>query len=122
MAPRANWGKLIPAFDFSKWSESGARVELAKLHFPVLTAYYSNKLGDYVPADVVQELLAIEIKESDELIAGKIVALKTHLKISDSANCNRLANELLMISSNEESPAVFVAEFIRDLLAKRVST
>ena len=119
MAPRANWDKLIPAFDFGKWSQSGARVELAQLHFPVLSAYYGNRLGDYVPADVVQELLAVENKESDSLIAGKMVALKTHIKISDSANCSRLANELLMITSNEESPAVFLAEFIRDLLAKR---
>ena len=118
MAPRANWDKLIPAFDFDKWSEVGARVELAKLHFPILATYYGNSLREYLPSDVVQELVSIVFNETEALISVKVAALQTHIKISDSANCVRLANELLMITSNKDSPAVFLAEFVRDLLAK----
>jgi hypothetical protein len=119
MAPRANWDKLIPAFNFGKWSEAGARVELAKSHFPVLATYYGNPLGKYSPTDVVQELVSIAFDETEALVSVKVAALQTHIKISDSANCVRLANETLMITSNEHSPAVFLAEFVRDLLAKR---
>ena len=118
MAPRANWDKLIPAFDFGKWSEVGARAELAELHFPILTTFYGNPLSDYLPTDVVQELVSIAFKETEVLVSVKVAALQTHIKISDSANCVRLANELLMITSNKDSPAVFLAEFVRDLLAK----
>jgi len=118
MAPRANWDKLMSAFNFENWSDIGERRAMAQKHFPVLTAYYANKLGQYVPADVVQELLAIEANRTDTLTSGKMAALQTHIKISDSANCLRLANELLLISTNEESMGVFLAQFVRDLLAK----
>jgi len=118
MAPRVNWDKLMPAFDFESWSDLGDRRALAQNHFPVLTAYYENKLGQYVPAEVVQELVAINVNGADALTAGKMAALQTHIKISDSANCLRLATELLMISTNEETTAVFLAQFVRDLLAK----
>ena len=118
MAPRVNWDKLVPAFDFKAWSDVDGRSALAQKHFPMLTAYYEDKLGQYVPADVVQELVAFKFNGTDTLIAGKMVALQTHIKISDSANCLRLATELLMLSTNEESTSVFVAQFVRALLTK----
>jgi len=118
MAPRVNWDKLVPAFDFKAWSDVDGRSALAQKHFPMLTAYYEDKLGRYVPADVVQELVAFKFNGTDTLIAGKMVALQTHIKISDSANCLRLATELLMLSTNKESTSVFVAQFVRALLTK----
>ena len=118
MAPRAKWDKLLPAFNFVNWSKVGQRRDLAEREFPVLAAYYQNTSGEFLPAHVIQELLEVEANETDEAISGKFVALKTHIKIADSANCLRLAKELLMLSGDNESPAVFVAQFVGDLLAK----
>ena len=118
MAPRANWDKLIPAFDFVNWSESAVRVTLANKHFPILTAYYIDQISEYSPTDVVKELASVSFNETGALVSVKVAALQTHIKISDSANCVRLANELLMIAPDRDSPAVFLAEFVRDLLAK----
>jgi len=118
MAPRAKWDKLIPVFNFEAWSEVGARRVMAQKNFPVLTDYYGNKLGQYAPTDVVQEWLEIDINGADPITTGKMVALQTHIRISDSANCHRLATELLMLNTDEDSKAVFVAQFVRALLSK----
>jgi len=109
----------MPAFDFEAWSDVGGRRALAQKQFPIMTAYYEDKLGQYVPADVVQELVAFKFNGTDTSIAGKLVALQSHIKISDAANCLRLAAELLLLTTNEESESVFVAQFLCALLTRR---
>ena len=69
--------------------------------------------------DVINELVSLRLKKADGLMLDKFTALQKHVVLADPANCLRLANELLMIKSAEEPIAVFMAEFLRDLLAKR---
>jgi len=119
MAPRANWDKLIPSFNYALWSLSGLRHEIGANYLPVMVSFYENKTTQLVPADVINELVNLKIKTTEGLITDKFSALQTHIKIADPANCLRLANELLMIKPNQEPIAEFIAEFMRDLLAKK---
>ena len=84
-----------------------------------MASFYENGSNQYVPADVINELVNLKLKKTDGLMLVKFTALQKHIKIADPANCLRLANELLMIKSAEEPIAEFVAEFLRDLLVKR---
>lgn len=118
MAPRANWEKLMLSFDFKKWEEIGKRKAMAQKYLPKSVSYFCESPRVYAPIDVIEELIGIPKQSQNALTAAKFHALQNHLKISDSANSLRLAQELLTMSTDDETPEMLVAQFVRDLLAK----